>query len=441
MPHFIYHAKRGPDETQDGTIEAATFDEAIERLGEQGLLPVRLDEISAETAAKVSVRSAAAPRGPETAPPPAKTPPPAAAPPAPSAKTPAVRRRGLFSGVRSAEVTIFSRQLATLIRSGVPILRALMIISDQTPNPAFREVLERAQDEVRNGSTLSSVLTQYPKLFPPIAIAMVRAGEDSGTLQEALYRISDYRQRQEEIRSRIRTAMAYPILMALVGIGTVAFMLTFVIPRLSGLFATMGGDLPLPTRILMSVSSVFQQKLFWGALVAIAAAVTLVLRAQGPRALALWSAVSLKLPVFGPFTMKAEIARFARTLELLIKSGIPILRAIEVTTPVLDNTVLRAEFQRTRDEVQGGGSLGGSLRESGIFPPFMTNLLAVGEESGKIDEALSEIAIFYERETDEAIKIMTSLLEPLMILVMGLIVGFIVIAMLLPMFELNMMVK
>ena len=429
MPQFSYRAKKGPDRVVDGTIEASTADEAVEKLDAMGLVPTRLDEVRAGAAAAVKTES-------ENGDNPAKkqhAPSSAAVPPA--------AKRTLFGGIRSRDITAFGRQLSTLLKSGVPILRALQIITDQTENAKLRKVFEHVQAEVRDGNPLSSVLTQYPKLFPPIYIAMVRTGEDSGTLQETLLRVSEYRQRQEEIVSHIRTAMAYPMLMGLTGVGTVVFMLTFVIPRLSSIFTSMGGALPLPTRILMAASAVFQKKIFWVVAAAVLAAVTALVRSQPDRVKRLWSALSLRLPLVRAFTIKAELARFTRTLSLLIQCGISILKAIEITTPVLSNTVLRGHFAKTHDIVAGGGSFGQSLKETGAFPLFMTNVLQVGEESGKLDEALSEIAQFYERETDEAIKVMTSLLEPLMILVMGLIVGFIVIAMMLPMFELNMMVK
>lgn len=426
MPQFSYRAKQGPDKVVDGTVEAATLDEAIEKLDGMGLLPVRMDELKAgETAAKEPKRETAKAAAAD------------GTPAAPAASKPLRLRLG---GAKSSDITIFGRQLATLIKSGVPILRALYIISDQTESAQLKKMLEHAQEEIRNGSTLSAVLAQYPRYFPPIYIAMVRAGEDSGTLETALMRVSEYRQRQEEILSKVRTAMAYPILMALTGVGTVAFMLTFVIPRMTALFTSMGGNLPLPTRILMVVSAVFQKKIFWAAAAAIIAASVLVLRARAAQAKRLWSAVSLRLPVVKGFVMKSELARFSRTLELLIKSGVSILRAIEITAPVLENTVLREQFSRSYEDVSGGGSLGKSIRESKIFPLFVTNLISVGEESGKLEESLGEIANFYEKETDEAIKIMTSLLEPIMILVMGLVVGFIVIAMMLPMFELSMAV-
>ncbi len=424
MPEFLYRAKKGPTEVVNGHVEAATLDEAVEKLDQMGLFPIHLDEVTAE----MKEKAAAAPA-------PAKK----ARAMAPSAPAPA--KAGLFSHVKSSEITMFGRQLASLIKSGVPILRALWIIGEQTQNPRFRAFLDDAQAEINNGKTLSAVLSSYPKLFPPIYVALVRTGEDSGNLQEAMLRISDYRQRQEEILSRVRTAMAYPLLMALTGVGTIIFMLTYVIPKLTSLFSNLGSALPLPTRILMKISHAMQNPWLWGGIAAAVLLAVVIVRLRPEQTKYAWSVVSLKLPVVRSFAMKADLARFSRTFELLIKSGLPILRAIEIAVPVLDNRVLRRELEKAREDLAGGGSLGKSLRETGTFPLFMTNLITVSEESGRLDEAMAEIAQFYERETDEAIRIMTSLMEPLMILVMGLIVGFIVIAMMLPMFELNMIVK
>ena len=233
--------------------------------------------------------------------------------------------------------------------------------------------------------------------------------------------------------------MAYPVLMAVVGIGTIVFMLTFVMPRLMQMFLNMGQALPVPTRILISLSLRLRQWWFW----AITAVVILIIRRQantGPAKLFL-SRLKLYLPVFGKFMLKAELSRFNRTLELLLKSGITILKAIEVAIPVVDNEIIKEQLKISYKELEQGGSFGKSLKNSKLFPTFMTNLIIVGEESGRLTDALSEIASTYERDTEETIKIMTNLLEPVMILIMGLIVGFIVIAMLLPIFEINMIVR
>jgi len=416
---FAYRAKRGPNEVVNGTIEGQTLEEAVEKLDAMGLLPVHV-EIERDGSSPAPSRK------------PEKKSKSAAAP------EQKIKKRGRIKG---SDITMFGRQLSSLIRSGVPILRALQIISEQTESHGFKTFLSEAQEEIKNGSTLSSVLVRYPKLFPPIYIAMVRTGEDSGALQETLLRVSEYRKKQEELFSKVRAAMAYPVLMATVGVGTIIFMMTFVIPKLTTLFSTMGESLPAPTRIMMQMSAALQKPLVWLVAGGVLFAIIALLRSKNKR-VALWrSGLALKTPVFSDFIIKTELARFARTLELLIRSGTSILRALEITTPVASNLILRATFESAQQDLAGGGTLGASLKNSGRIPLFMTNLVAVGEESGNLDDALSEVANFYESETEEAIKIVTSLLEPIMMLVMGVAVGFIVIAMLLPMFELNLAVK
>lgn len=419
MPQFAYRAKKGPDAVVDGTIEALSLEDAVEKLDVLGLLPVHIEEKKASAAAA----------------------PPPSTPTAASNGTPAPRKKHRGGKVRSSELTLFARQLSGLIKAGVPILRALWIISEQTEGARFKQFLAHAQEEIRNGRQLSSVLTEYPSLFSPIYVAMVRAGEDSGTLDQTLLRVSEYRKKQEEVMSKVRSATVYPALMLVTGIGTIAFMLAFVIPKLEGLFSTMGEQLPLPTRILMGMSNALRNKTFFIALGVLLAVFVALIRMQAGKMKLLWSHVSLKLPVFKDFILKAELARFSRTLELLIKCGISILKALEIASPVFDNLVLRDLFSRTQADVAGGSSLGKSLKQFKIVPVFMSNLITVGEETGNLDGSLSEVAAYYEAETDEAVKTVTSLMEPILILGMGLAVGFIVIAMLLPMFELNMAVK
>ena len=403
MPIYRYRAKKGPQEIIESRIQAQSEAEAIDKINQIGLIPIRIEEEYSTTSAKTSY------------------------PNKPKGKVP------------SREVTIFSRELASLLKSGVPILAALNIISEQSESIHLKNTLRIIHDAVKDGSTFSAVLSMHPQIFSSLYVAMIRSGEDSGALAAVLLRIADYRSKQEEMLSRFRMALAYPVLMAIVGLGTVIFMLTFVMPRLMKIFINLGQDLPLPTKILIFTSNGLRQWGFW--IILILALIILIFRRQmrsktGRISLSL---LKLHLPLYGKFTLKAELARFSRTLELLIKNGIPILQAMDIATPVLENEIIKNQLSKSYKELEQGGSLGRSLRNSRLFPLFMTNLIIVGEESGKLDEALSEIASSYERDTDESMRIMASLLEPLMILAMGLIVGFIVVAMLLPIFQINVM--
>jgi len=407
MSQYNYRAKKGLNEIVQGSIEAHSEKEAIEKLSAMGYLPMHLEEASQvpqEVKVSVPVRK---PKG----------------------------------KVKSREITIVSRQLASLLRSGVPILEAISIIREQSESEGLKIVLYRIHDAVKEGSTLSGILESYPGIFSPLYIAMVRTGENSGGLAEALLRISDYRAKEEEMLSRFRMAMAYPALMGIVGIGTIVFMLTFVMPRLMGIFSNMGQNLPLPTQILLFISKGLQHWWFWILLV-LGVVVLLIKRELGTKTgKATWSLFKLSIPVFGKFTLKVELARFSRTLELLLKSGLPILKALEIAMPILGNEVIKEKLMYSCKELEQGGSFGKSLKNSKLFPLFMSNLISVGEESGNLADALSEVANSYEHDSDEMIRVMSSLLEPLMILGMGLIVGFIVVSMLLPVFEINMMAK
>ena len=405
MTNYNYRAKKGLQEIVNGTIEAASEKEAIEKISALGYIPMHLEEA----------------KGGQKA-------------PVPVAPKPGGRIKG-------SQITIFSRQLSSLLKSGVPILSAINIIREQSENVNFKAVLYDIYNVIKNGGTFSSALEAYPRYFSVLYIAMVRTGENSGALAASLLRIADYRAKQEELLSRFRMAMAYPILMALVGVATVVFMLTFVMPRLMGIFSNLGQNLPLPTRILLAISQGLRH--WWPGIILSITAVILIIKQQLKTKMGRlsWSILKLHIPIFGNFALKADLACFSRTLELLIKSGLPILSALQISVQVLNNEVIREKLLKSHQDLEQGGSFGRSMKDSKLLPLFMVNLISVGEESGNLASALAEVADSYERDTDEMIRIMSSLLEPLMILVMGLIVGFIVVAMLLPIFEINMMAK
>lgn len=421
MATFKYRAKEGTGNTVEGVIEALTSEEAVEKISQIGYIPVRVEEMTSKPPATRPKNQTAKPV--------------AESPSRPSPSSVSIGKIGL------REITAFGRQMSSLLRAGVPILRAIGIVAEQSENPHFKKLLDQIFEEVKNGAPFSVALSRYPKLFSPLYLALVSAGEASGTLDQTLLKITDYRQKQEEFVSRLRSAMIYPILMLVTGMGTIVFMLTFVMPRLMGVFSNLGGDLPLPTKILIQTSDLMREGWFLALAAFLAAFLLLGGRSLKKGNNKVLGRLVLGIPVFGPLILKSEIARFSRTMELLIKSGVQIIHAIENAAPVVGNTVLRESLVGCVQDLKEGGSFGKSLKQTKRFPSLMTNLITVGEEAGKLDEALGELAVFYERETDEALRTMTSLLEPVMILFMGLVVGFIVIAMLLPMFELNMMVK
>jgi len=405
MATYKYRAKKGPGKVTEAIIVANSKEEAVEKIAQLGYIAVKVEEINAQAA------------------------------------SPSAAGVGfLWQGVKSKHITIFSRQLSILLKSGVPILNALGVLAEQTDQAYFRTVMDEIRKDVKDGKALSLALARYPHIFSPLYLALVRAGEDSGTLEEALLRIAEYRYKQEKMLTTIRTALTYPILMALVGLGTIIFMLTFVMPRLLKIFFRLGQELPLPTKILIYLSDFLRHYWFWIVLALAGLGLLARFASRSKRERLLVSNIKLHLPVFGGIFLKAELACFSRTLGLLLKSGVQLLRAIKVSIPTLDNEIIREDLKQSYQDIEQGESLGSSLKRKHIFPRFLVNLISVGEESGRVEETLEELAQIYEAETDEAVKIMTNLLEPILILIMGVVVGFIIISMLLPVFQINMMI-
>ncbi|UCB57603.1 MAG: type II secretion system F family protein [Candidatus Omnitrophota bacterium] len=410
MAKFYYEAKRGPKELITGTVEAESQEAVVEKLNQMGYVPIRI-----KPADKGSFKIKLTQKAPQ--------------------KRGTVS--GLFKKVRAREVTILTEQLASLVKSRVPLLEAMGVLVEQTENAQLKDVLSNIRKEIRDGRTLSQSLKKYPQIFPPLYINMIESGEAGGVLEQTLSRLSEFRNREEDLRAKVTSALAYPVFIILVGIATVFILLTFVIPRMASLFGDFGQALPLPTKLLLSVSS--QIKRYWYLLLALIAIAIIMFKRSGVRekekeAL---DRFKLKLPLLGEFLKKTALARFCRTFGLLLGSGIPVFQAVRITIPTLDNEVFKLELEAVRKNIVSGMSLEQSIKKSTWFPRFMANMLAVGEKGGNLEEALLEVASFYEREVDKMTKILTSLLEPAIILIMGLLVGFIVFAMLLPIFQIN----
>lgn len=407
MKKFAYKAKKGPSELLEGSVSAETRDSAIDKINDLGLVPVDVWEMSA--GGKDGRQTAAARIG--------------------------------KSGprIRSRDLLLFYRQLAKLMKSGVPLLQALFLILQENENLQLKKLLESLHKEVREGNTLSSGMVKNPQVFSAFDVGMIQTGEAVGKLDEVLLQIAEYRSRQRELSSKVKTALAYPSFVMVMGFLTLVFMLTYVIPKFTGLFADLGQELPLPTRILMGVSAWFQTQgpfLLAGA----CAVVILFMRAlRSPKGKEQIDRSLLRLPGIGKVILKSEIARFSRTLELLLKSGIPMLKALRIAEPVLQNRALGQELFRCHSILEDGGYLSDGLRKGKYFPSFVCYFIAIGEESGKLDESLQEIADWYEKDTAEAIKIMTTLLEPTIILIVGGLLAAMIMAVLLPVFSINTM--
>src|SRR5215212_828960 len=342
-----------------------------------------------------------------------------------------------FKRIKLADLVIFSRQLATMINAGLPIVRALYVLSEQTENPKLKDVVIAVRKDVEAGLSLSEALEKHPEAFSRLYVEMVKAGEVGGILDGVLLRIADQLEREQDLRRKIRSAMTYPVLVLILAILATSFMLIFIVPVFARLFQDLGGTLPLPTRICMLLSNILTS--FWGILLyaAMALGVYLFFRwkktEQGRK---VWGRTVLRIPAkIGDVVHKVVLARFARTLGTLSAAGVPILQAIEITATSSGNWVVEKALLKSRDAIREGRPIYKPLEDEPVFPPMVTRMIAVGEETGDIDGMLGKIADFYESEVDATIKALTSIIEPIMIIVVGGIVGIIVIAMYLPMFK------
>ena len=339
--------------------------------------------------------------------------------------------------VRLRDLVVFSRQFSTLINAGMPIVRALYVLSEQTENKKLKEVVDAVHGDVEAGLSLSEALERHPKVFGKLYVEMVRAGEIGGMLDGVLLRVADQLEKEADLRRKVVTAAVYPLFVVSFAFLTLAILLTFIVPVFAGLFEELGGELPLLTRIVIAVSNILTS--FWGILVylTLGAALFLFLRwRKTERGRKVWGRISLRIPVkIGNVVQKVALARFARTLATLSAAGVPILQALEITATSSGNWVVENAVLKSRDSVREGIPIYKPLENEKVFPPMVTRMIAVGEETGDIDGMLGKIADFYESEVDAAIKALTSIMEPVMIIVVGGIVGVIIIAMYLPMFK------
>ncbi len=346
-----------------------------------------------------------------------------------------------FRGLKKQEVIIFSRQLSTLIRSGMPLLPALSTICEQTTNKKFKVILEDVRGSVQAGSSFSDALSKYPTVFSELFVSMVRVGETGGIMDQVLDRLSVLGTQEMEITSRVQSAMTYPIVLVALSFLIVNFILVGVLPKFVMVFKSSQSALPLPTTIVLTASWILQR--FWYVIIAIfAAGIFYFRRYTAEGAGRVWfHRWLLKVPIFGDLYMKIQVSRFARTLSTLTSSGVPILQALTVVEKTLSNVVIQKAIQDIRLAISSGSSLVDPFRASGLFSPMVVQMVSIGEKSGSIDLMLEEVAKFYDPEIEYTIKNLTSLLEPFMLLAMGLMVAFIALSVLLPIFNLMKVFK
>ena len=334
------------------------------------------------------------------------------------------------------ELGIFTRQFATMINSGLPLVQCLNILGQQADNAFFKTVILDVMASVEGGSTLSEAMGKHERVFSRLYVNMVDAGESGGILDIIFQRLSTYLEKAEALRRKVKGALTYPAIVILVAGGASIFMLMFIIPTFARMFSDFGGELPMPTQVVMGLSDFLRG--WWWALLAGAIGIGAAFKAyrKTPAGNMNIDRMALKMPGLGTVVRKSAVARFTRTLGTLISSGVPILDGLEITARTAGNAVVEKAIVDTRASISEGNTIADPLRECDVFPPMVVQMIAVGEQTGALDEMLNKIADFYDDEVDAAVDAMTSIIEPVMIVVMGVIVGGMLIAMYLPMFKL-----
>ncbi|NTV28811.1 MAG: type II secretion system F family protein [Candidatus Omnitrophica bacterium] len=403
MPLFIYKAKKENAETVIGEIQARDAEEAVELVSRLGLLPVSVEEKGAVGVATTGGR--------------------------------------VDGHISRRDILAFTSQLVSLLKAAVPLLKSVELLAGKTRNARLARVLADVVQNIRNGKTFSSCLEDHPQVFPPLYVAMARAGEEGGRMREMLAEMADYYRKQEDMAMKLRSALTYPAVMLVVGTGTVLFILTFVLPKIQVLFRDLHNALPLPTLIVLKMSEIVQKG--WPVMLLVTAVFALswqyLSRTTAFRRIC--GRLIFTLPGARDFALKVEMQRFTRTMSLLLAGGIPILRALALSIPTLANEALKDELRKCQGLIEDGVAFGDTLRDSPLIPDLLPSLIAVGEESGTLSQSLKDIAETYEQEISESTRAISTLLEPVLILVVGVVIAFIVFAMLMPIFQMDIFAR
>ncbi len=356
------------------------------------------------------------------------------------AKSPGVGGMFQKKSVGVKDLSVFTRQFATMVNAGLPLVQCLDVLGRQLDKPHFKEVVMQVTADVEGGATLAEAMQKHPKVFSDLYSNMIAAGEAGGILDTILGRLAIFLEKADALQRKVKGAMTYPVIVLTVAGGACIFMLMFVIPVFAKMFSDFGGTLPAPTRIVMNLSNFIRH--YWWALGGGAVAVTFLFKryratTSGRRAT---DKLATKIPILGPVVLKSSIARFTRTLGTLIGSGVPILQGLEITARTAGNKLIQEAIEETARSISQGETIAKPLRESGVFPPMVVQMIGIGEQTGALDEMLSKIADFYDDEVDAAVEALTAAIEPIMIVLMGTMVGGMLVAMYLPMFKMSSVV-
>jgi type IV pilus assembly protein PilC len=337
--------------------------------------------------------------------------------------------------VKLKELAVFCRQFATMVNSGLPILRALAILADQTSSKELGKILTQVRTDVEQGSSLSGAMQKHPKAFNDLFVSMVRAGETGGVLDDVLLDLADMIEKEVELRRRIKSAMTYPVVVVILVVLIMAAMLLFIVPQFETIYANLGGKLPLPTRVLLGASDAVRTYWYIVLLAVVAGTITLRRYKKTPAGRAQIDALKIRVPVFGPLFHKVSLARFSSTLGMLLKSGVPILQAMDIVKDTVNNRVIAKAVDDVKGSIREGESIAKPLAKHAVFPPMVVQMLAVGEETGAVDTMLVKVSEFYNSEVEATVDALTSLIEPLLIAFVGGFVGAAVVALYMPMFN------
>ncbi len=437
MPTFTYKARNNRGQLKESSILADTIENAKTALKQEGLWVVDIQQIDSglEPKAEETINpftqqaESQEVKGEKE-----QT--------KPKSKSSLQELIDKYRPITLKDMMVFSRQFASMVEAGVALLRALTVMADQTQNPRLKQALKQVKADIEQGSTLSGALEKYPEIFDRLYISMVKAGEAGGVLDQVLNRLALFMEERSKLTQQVKSAMTYPVVVMLIAVSVFYAMLTLVLPTFSGLFASLGSELPAYTKLLISVSE-FLRSWYMVALIAIIIGTVWSLKnwyqtKEGKFAIDL---AVLQLPVLGDIMRKVSVARFTRTFGTLTKSGVPIVTALEVVKESADSAVLARAIEAVQVKVQEGGTINGPLSESKLFPPMVTQMVAIGEETGQLETMLEKVADFYDVEVSSAVEALTSLMEPIMIVTLGGLVGAIVIGMYLPMFTVISQIK
>ena len=392
MPVFTYSARTVGGEIQRNEIDLPTRDEVVKYLRKRRLIPINVRE------------------------------------------KPKDIKLGLRKKVKTRDVVIITRQFATMINAGLPLVQALQILAKQTINPSIREAVEKVVFEVESGRTLADALKDHPKLFSQLYVNMVSAGEAGGILDTILLRLATFLEKSEALARKVKGAMIYPAVVLTVAMGAIVILLLFVIPTFETMFASFNQELPLPTRIVIGLSSFLQGYWLWLLIGGTGAGFLFRRWIATSSGRLIFDRLMLRMPLLGSLVRKSAVARFTRTLGTLLSSGVSILEGLEITARTAGNRVIHDAVMDSRASIAGGESIAEPLRQSGVFPPMVTQMINVGEETGDLDGMLNKIADFYDEEVDVAVESLLKALEPALIVILGTIVGGMIVAMYLPIF-------